>query len=83
MTSDFGWGPIPGATPIDDISGLLVKGMVSRKELDQLEAENIAVCASAYLVGRLTQKESPFNFEWFFSLHREMFGQVWVRAGTP
>jgi hypothetical protein len=30
MTSDFGWGPIPGETPIDEISGLLVKVIVSR-----------------------------------------------------
>lgn len=83
MTSDVGWSTIPGETPIDDISGLLVKGVVSRRELNQLEAENIAVCASTYLVGRPTQTEAPFTFEWFFSLHREMFGQVWAWAGTP
>lgn len=83
MTSDADWGHIPDETPIDDVSGLLVKTITTRRELNQMEAENIALCTVAYLIGRPTAQEAPFDFDWFFSLHREMFGQVWSWAGKP
>ena len=42
MTIENRWPSVPGETPIDDISGLLVKGVTARRELNHLEAENIA-----------------------------------------
>jgi Fic-DOC domain mobile mystery protein B len=81
MKTDPGWEPIPDETPIDDVSGLLAAGIGTRRQLNQAEAENIAVAASKYLVGRLSEKDAPFTFDWLFELHKEMFGQVWAWAG--
>jgi Fic-DOC domain mobile mystery protein B len=83
MKTDPGWLPIPGETPIDDVSGLLRSDVGTRRQLNQAEAENIAAAAAKYLVGRLTDKEAPFTFDWVFELHREMFGTVWAWAGKP
>jgi Fic-DOC domain mobile mystery protein B len=79
-----GWALIPGETPLDDISGLLVKDTVhSRRQLNQVEAENITVAAVKYLVGQFDPVAAPFTFDWMFKLHREMFGKVWAWAGKP
>jgi Fic-DOC domain mobile mystery protein B len=83
MKIDPGWEPIPDETPIDDVSGLLLPDVGTRRQLNQVEAENIAVAAAKYLVGRLTDKEAPFSFDWMFELHKEMFGKVWAWAGKP
>lgn len=83
MKTDPGWESVPDETPIDDVSGLLVAGIGTRRQLNQAEAENIAVAASKYLVGRLSAADAPFTFDWLFELHREMFGRVWAWAGKP
>src|SRR5437588_508267 len=46
--------PIPGETPIDDISGLKAKGISLRKELNEVEAKNILKATVKYLGGRLS-----------------------------
>lgn len=81
MKTDPGWNPIAGETPIDDVSGLLVAGIGTRRQLNQAEAENVALAAAKYLVGRLSKTEAPFTFDWLFELHGEMFGNVWGWAG--
>ena len=73
--------PIPGETPIDDASGLKIKGITLRRELSVFEAENIAKVATKYLVGKLTRRKAPFDYSWALRLHREMFGKVWKWAG--
>ena len=83
MTIELDWDPIPDETPIIDAEGLLVGGITLRRQLNQAEAENIAVAFSAYLAGRPTRAEAPFTFDWLFQVHREMFGRVWSWAGTP
>ncbi len=83
MTIENRWPSVPGETPIDDVSGLLVKGVTTRRELNQLEAENIALPFAKYLVGRLSPDEAPFTFHWMMDLHKEMFGNVWAWAGSP
>ena len=83
MKTDPGWAPVPGETPIDDVSGLLSKEIGTRRQLNQAEAENIARAAAKYLVGRLTEADAPFTFDWVFELHKEMFGRVWAWAGKP
>jgi Fic-DOC domain mobile mystery protein B len=83
MKIDPGWASVSGETPIDDVSGLLLPNVGTRRQLNQAEAENITVAASKYLVGRLTDKDAPFTFDWFFQLHEEMFGRVWRWAGKP
>jgi Fic-DOC domain mobile mystery protein B len=83
MKNDPGWVPIEGETPIDDVSGLLIPSIGTRRQLNQAEAENIAIVAAKYLVGRLSEKAAPFTFDWMFHLHKEMFGNVWSWAGKP
>jgi Fic-DOC domain mobile mystery protein B len=74
---------IPGETPIDDHSGLKVKGIRLRKELNVLEAENILKAVEKYFVGKLTKKKARFDFAWLLRLHKQMFGDVWTWAGRP
>lgn len=73
--------PIPGETPIDDLSGLLVKGISRRRELNEVEAKNILKALEKYFVGKLSRKVAPFDYCWSLALHREMFGEVWKWAG--
>ncbi len=73
--------PIPGETPITDFSELKVKGIVYRSQLNHVEALNITKALAHYFGGPLTRKAAPFDYPWFLSLHREMFEDVWGRAG--
>jgi Fic-DOC domain mobile mystery protein B len=77
------WKPIPGETPIDDLSGLKIKGIRLRKELNRLEAENILKVMEKYFATRITRKQAPFDLAWVLQLHEEMFGDVWHWAGRP
>ena len=45
------WNILPGETPIDDISGLKIKGITTRKQLSFSEAENILEATEKYLAG--------------------------------
>ena len=72
---------IPGETPITDASELKVKGIGTRRELNEVEATNIAKAFARYLSGPITRKEAPFDYAWFLQLHREMFEDVWGWAG--
>ena len=74
--------PVPGETPIDDLSGLKVKGVRTRRELNRLEAENILKASEKYFLGRLTARKAPFDYSWVLRLHGEMFGDVWAWAGN-
>lgn len=72
---------IPGETPIDDISGLKIKGLSTRGELNQVEAENVRKAIVKYLSGKPTRNLAPFDLSWALKLHKEMFGDVWTWAG--
>jgi Fic-DOC domain mobile mystery protein B len=73
--------PIPGETPIDDLSGLKIKGITRRRQLNLLEAENILKAAVKYFLDGPTERSAPFTLAWVRELHREMFGDVWTWAG--
>jgi Fic-DOC domain mobile mystery protein B len=77
------WHHVPGETPIDDLSGLKVKGIALRKELNEYEAENIRKAVVKYFAAPPTAKMAPFDLSWALRLHREMFGDVWKWAGVP
>jgi Fic-DOC domain mobile mystery protein B len=74
---------IQGATPIDDVSGLLLN--TSRHyTLDDIyvfEAKNTHKVTLKYLLGTPHKKQAPFSYEWMLKLHHEMFGEVWDWAG--
>lgn len=76
------WETLPGETPIDDVSGLKIKGIQTRKELALVEAENIRKAIVKYLAVKPNRHLAPFDFAWSLQLHEEMFGDVWKWAGT-
>ena len=70
-----------GETPLDDISGLLVKGITTRGELDIAEANNILEAYLKYTINPAQVAELDFDTQFLQKLHREMFGKVWSWAG--
>lgn len=76
------WQPIPGETPIDDISGLIPRGVVARAQLNAIEAENIRQAIVKYLAARPTRRQASFTLKWCYKLHGQMFGKVWRWAGA-
>jgi len=76
-----GWAPIPGETPIDDLSGLKVEGVTNREQLSAVEAKNILKATVRYLAAPPSKKVAPFDLAWAKKLHAEMFGDVWQWAG--
>ena len=74
--------PIPGETPLDDLSGLRVQGITTKAALNAVEAENIRKATVKYLAAKPTRRIAPFDVAWMLRLHEEMFGDVWKWAGT-
>lgn len=72
----------PGATPIDDVSGLIPRHIRTRAELFAVEAINISRVVSKHFAVRPTRKKAPFTLNWLYRLHREMFCEVWKWAGA-
>jgi fido (protein-threonine AMPylation protein) len=72
---------IPGETPLDDLSGLRIKGIRTTAELNAAEAENIRKATMKYLASRPLARSARFDVRWLRHLHREMFGEVWAWAG--
>lgn len=70
-----------GETPLDDISGLKLKKITSRKELDEAEAQNILKAYIRYTLTSSTLKKAELNLSFFRKLHYDMFGDVWSWAG--
>ena len=68
-------------TPLDDISGLKLKKITTRKELDETEAQNILKAYIHYTLTLSTLKKIEFNLTFFRKLHKDMFGDVWSWAG--
>ncbi|MGN6369371.1 MAG: mobile mystery protein B [Phycisphaerae bacterium] len=73
---------LPGETPIE-VSGLRVKGILTRQQLNAVEAANIRSAAQKYLAAKPSQRSAPFHLQWACKLHKEMFGKVWSWAGQP
>jgi Fic-DOC domain mobile mystery protein B len=72
---------IPGETPLDDISGLKIKDITTRSQLEVAESENIRVAMLRYLGRKPSRRMARFDLSWVLKLHKEMFGQVWSWAG--
>lgn len=72
---------IPGATPIDDMSGLKIKSLTMRQQLYEAEFSNTVKAINKYLARKPTRRMAPFTLSWVIKLHREMFGDVWAWAG--
>ena len=74
---------IDDATPLDDISGLILPKdkLYSLKEIYVYEANNIALATLKYLSAPPSKTLAPFSYEWMQQLHYDMFGNVWDWAG--
>ena len=70
-----------GATPIDDISELKVHWVKDQKDLNRVEAENIANATSKYLMKPIKLPQTWFNVTYLINIHKEMFIDVWDWAG--
>jgi len=68
-----------GATPLDDISGLLREDITTRGQLDEAEGLNIVNAVEWIERGRLGD---VFTVEFYQDLHSRMYDQVWSWAGT-
>lgn len=66
-----------GATPLDDLSGLLLPEIRTYGDLCVAEAENILLAAGKYLARRRYRIGEPL----IRRVHREMFQEVWDWAG--
>jgi Fic-DOC domain mobile mystery protein B len=69
-----------GETPID-LSGLRLKTIGTRRELNRAEAKNIRKATVRYLAVKPTDRAAPFTLSWARRLHKQMFGDVWKWAG--
>lgn len=74
--------PIPGQTPLDDISGLRIRSIRTTAELNAAEAENIRRAIVKYLAVRPSRRLARFDLAWLKRVHREMLGDVWTWAGS-
>jgi len=64
-----------GETPLDDISGLKIKGINTRSELDEVEA------FLKYTLNAEQVKNIIFDTVFLEQLHIDMFGNVWSWVG--
>ena len=64
------WNPIPGETPIADISGLIPKHVTSRAQLNIVEAENIRKVIVKYLA-RLSRGQNGSHLTRFRKISDE------------
>jgi Fic-DOC domain mobile mystery protein B len=73
-----------GQTPLeeDEKEGLLIPGITTREELDELEQLNIQKAVGKYLFGRKLKLKDILTEQFIFKLHRDMLGEVWDWAGT-
>ena len=74
---------IADATYVDDISGLKLdtSKQYTMNEIYLYEAKNITKATLKYLSAIPDKKLAPFSYEWFMTLHADMFGEVWDWAG--
>jgi Fic-DOC domain mobile mystery protein B len=70
-----------GETPLDDISGLKLKNIKTRAQLDDAEAHTIFEVTLYYSLDPQRVKRLKFNLDFFKKLHKQMFGKVWSWAG--
>lgn len=78
----FGTDP-DGATPLvdDERTGLLADWIATREELNLVEQQNVDAGLTPLLRGRARSVDQVLDDQFVRTLHRRMFGQVWVWAG--
>lgn len=69
---------VDGATPIDDVSGLIPTHIFTKEQLNEWEVNNILNAARKYLARRTKR---PITAEFIRKLHFDMFDETWQWAG--
>lgn len=71
-----------GATPLDpnELSGLKLKHVTTREQLDHLEQANIQ--DGLRWLARRKNKRDILHEVFVRELHKQLFGQLWIWAGT-
>ena len=64
-----------GATPVDDLSGLIPNWVKTQIDLNQVEAEK-------YLMKSVSQPQNWFTVSFLQKIHYDMFFDVWSWAGV-
>lgn len=77
----FDGAPIPGETPLDDLSGLRDRSITTRAELNVAEAKSIGLAIEKYIARSPNRRLLRFDYAWLLRVHRDMFGSVWAWAG--
>ena len=77
MTDQIG-NQAPGATPLDDVSGLLLPEITTQGQLDEVEAINISHAAE-WIERR---RRDVFIVPFYKEIHHRMFCDVWAWAGA-
>ncbi len=72
---------LQGETPLDDYSGIRLKHIKTREQLNAAEFSNNLQAVTKYLSRKPTKRMAPFTRKWMLQLHKEMFSTVWVWAG--
>lgn len=78
------WEIKEGETP-PDLEGFLHYKKYpnpTREIVDELEEDNIRKAHVKYLASKPSLTKAPFDYPWFFQLHKEMLGEVYDWAGT-
>jgi len=70
-----------GETPLDDISGLKIKDISTRSQLDEVEADNILEAFLKYTLSVEQVTNVKFDTLFLQQLHIDMFCNVWSWAG--
>ena len=70
-----------GETPLDDISGLKIKDISTRSQLDEVEADNVLEAFLKYTLSAEQVRNVKFDTLFLQQLHMDMFGNVWSWAG--
>lgn len=72
-----------GQTPLDEdeIHGLLISSVTTKRELDEQEQLNIQAAFEHYLFGRRSNVTQVFSEAFILEVHNKMFNRVWSWAG--
>jgi Fic-DOC domain mobile mystery protein B len=73
--------PLPGQTPLPDLSGLRQRHVRTTSDLKLAEAENVRRAVIKHLMSSTSPRRARFDVPWMQRLHRDMFGRVWLWAG--
>jgi Fic-DOC domain mobile mystery protein B len=73
----------PGATPLqpEDLEGLIPRGLDTKQQLDELEAENI-LQAEVWAALQIWTADKLLSSSMIRRCHKELFGKTWRWAGS-